>query len=95
MKSKLLYWIPTALLCGLMLLSASMYIMKYDYISSYFPQLGFPAYLVYPLAIVKILAVIALLSNKSKFLSEWAYAGIFFDVVLAASAHLNEGDGQQ
>jgi hypothetical protein len=32
-------------------------------------------------------------SNQSKMLKEWAYAGFFIDTVLAAAAHFNAGDG--
>jgi len=53
----------------------------------FFKHLGYPTYLIYPLATVKILAVVAILSRKSAFLKEWAYAGIFFDVILAFTAH--------
>jgi hypothetical protein len=40
------------------------------------------------------LGVIAILSKQSKTLKEWAYAGFFFDFLLALSAHLNVGDGE-
>lgn len=94
MSKKPLYWIPTVLLCAMMLLSAGMYFINYEEISQLVPKLGFPSYIIYPLAMAKILGVVAILSNKSKLLSEWAYAGFFFDFVLAASAHLNVGDGE-
>ena len=55
-------------------------------------MLHYPSYLVYPLAVAKILGIIAVLSNKSKLLKEWAYAGFFFDAVLAATAHISAGD---
>ena len=42
----------------------------------------------------KILGVIAILSKQSRLLKEWAYAGFFFDFLLAISAHLNAGDGE-
>ena len=45
------------------------------------------------LAFAKILGVIAILTKKSNFLKEWAYAGFFFDFVLALTAHLVAGDG--
>jgi hypothetical protein len=51
--------------------------LNYDKISEYFPKLGFPSWLVAPLAAAKILGIIAVLSNKSKLLTEWAYAGFF------------------
>ena len=64
-------------------------------VKGFFQLLGYPTYLIYPLAIVKILGVVAILSNKSKLLKEWAYAGFFFDVILAASAHFHANDGGQ
>jgi DoxX-like protein len=45
------------------------------------------------LAIAKILGVIIILSKKSKLLKEWAYAGMFFDMVLAFIAHYMADDG--
>jgi len=40
-----------------------------------------------------ILGVIAILTKRSAFLKELAYAGFFYDFILAASAHINAGDG--
>lgn len=59
-----------------------------------FQQLGYPSYIIYPLAIAKILAVVAILTKKSALLKEWAYAGMFFDFVLATSAHIAVQDGE-
>ncbi|WP_281253705.1 DoxX family protein [Labilibaculum filiforme] len=42
----------------------------------------------------KILGLVAIWSNKSKLLKEWAYAGFFFDFVLAFVAHIIVADGQ-
>jgi len=92
--NKLIYWISTGLLCALMLFSAGMYLFANDVAVQAFTSLGFPIYIIYPLAVAKILAVIAILSRKSAFLKEWAYAGIFFDVVLAFTAHIMAQDGQ-
>jgi len=90
---KIIYWISTVLMCLIFLFSASMYFVKTEMIKGYFDMLHYPSYLVYPLAIAKILGIIAVLSNKSKILKEWAYAGFFFDAVLAATAHFSSGDG--
>ena len=92
--NKIIYWIATGLLCLLMLASAGMYIFNHQAVLEIFKTLGFPAYIVYPLAVAKILGVIAILSKQSKWLKEWAYAGFFFDFLLAISAHLNAGDGE-
>ena len=65
-------------------------------VQGFFSHLGFPIWLIYPLAIAKILGIIAVLSRQSKLLTEWAYAGFFFDAVLALSAHqIVDGGGIQ
>lgn len=94
MKSlRVLYWIVTGLFCLLMLASAGMYIFLHPQIEEIFKHLLYPAYIIYPLAMAKILGVAAIITKKSKTLKEWAYAGFFFDILLAFSAHLNVGDG--
>lgn len=92
--NKLIYWIATGLLLFMMLMLASMYMIKYEIASMTFVKLGYPVYIIYPLAIAKILGVLAILSRKSKLLKEWAYAGFFFDLLLALSAHMYVSDGQ-
>ena len=94
MNNLILYRIVTGLLTLLMLFSASMYLMNYEMFVEAFTKLGYPTYLIYPLAIAKILGLIAIWTRQSKTLTEWAYAGFFFDTLLAASAHMNVGDGE-
>ena len=88
---KIVYWIATGLMCLLMLGSAGMYIFNHAEVLKIFTSLGYPTYIVYPLAIAKILGVMAILTKFSKTLKEWAYAGFFFDFLLAASAHYFAG----
>ena len=88
---KIVYWIATVLLSLMMLGSAAMYIFNHAEAVKIFNDLGYPSYLAYPLAIAKILGLIAILTKKSKTLKEWAYAGFFFDFLLAASAHYFSG----
>ena len=92
-RDKIIYWIATGLMSALFLFSASMYIFNNAEIQGAFTALGFPVWVIYPLAAAKILAVVAILSRRSKLLAEWAYAGLFFDSLLAMGAHLNVGDG--
>ncbi|MDC8005170.1 DoxX family protein [Aureisphaera galaxeae] len=89
---KTIYWIATVLLCGVMLYSASMYFTKTEMVKGFYERLGYPTYLVIPLAVAKVLGVIMVLWRKSKWLTEWAYAGFFFDLVLAFFAHYVLGD---
>lgn len=93
-RDKIIYWVSTGLLSALMLMSAMMYIFNNAEVSQTFTNLGYPVYIIYPLAIAKILAIVAILSRKSEVLKEWAYAGLFFDFVLAFAAHYQVGDGE-
>jgi hypothetical protein len=88
---KIIFWIVTGLLSLMMLGSAGMYIFDHASVATVFQSLGYPTYIIYPLAIAKILGVIAIITNYSKWLKEWAYAGFFYDFLLAASAHYFSG----
>ena len=90
---KITYWISTLVICLLMLFSAYNYLFHYERTMGFYENLGFPIWMIYPSATVKILAVIAILSKLSNFLKEWAYAGIFFDVIMAFTAHQMVNDG--
>jgi len=90
---KIIYWIATVIMCLIFLFSAGMYFTKYEMVKGFFEGLGYPTYIIYPLAVAKVLGVIAVLTNKVKALSEWAYAGFFFDAVLATAAHYVAGHG--
>ncbi|MBQ4819889.1 DoxX family protein [Aquimarina sp. MMG016] len=84
---KIVYWITTVALCAIMLYSAQMYFLNTEKIKGFFEFFNYPTYIVIPLAIAKVLGVIAIITNKIKWVKEWAYAGIFFDLVLASLAH--------
>ena len=90
---KIAYWIVTILMCALFLFSAQMYFRNPDMIQGYFEAKGFAPWIVIPLAVAKILGIVAVLTDLSKILREWAYAGFFYDVVLASSMHYITGDG--
>lgn len=93
-KNKIVYLVSTGLLSAMMLFSAFMYFFKYQEVADTFEKLGYPAYLVIPLAIAKLLGVVAIWLRKSKILMEWAYTGFFFNFLLAASAHMKINDGE-
>jgi len=90
---KIIYWVLTILMCGLFLFSAQMYFFKTEMVKGFFETLGFPTWVVIPLAIAKILGIIAILTDLSSVLKEWAYAGFLFDVILATAAHQNAEHG--
>jgi len=90
---KIVYYLATGVLTAIMLYSVQMYLRNPEEIAGYFESVDYPGYLVYPLAIAKILGLIAIWGNFSKSLKEWAYAGFFFDVTLAFTAHMVSKDG--
>ncbi|MCF6297202.1 MAG: DoxX family protein [Flavobacteriaceae bacterium] len=92
--TKIIYWVATGLLSAMMLMSAGMYLFNNAEMSETFTKLGFPTYIIYPLAILKILGIIVILTNKSRTIKEWAYVAFFFNFILALSAHLNANDGE-
>ncbi len=94
-NKKLLYWVSTGLLTAMMLMSVGMYFFKHQDISMAFTSFGYPTYLIYPLGIAKLLGLAAIWYNKSSVLKEWAYAGFFFNFILAFFAHFMIGDGEQ
>lgn len=85
------YWIATGLLAALMLFSAGMYFFNHAAVEQSMTKLGYPAYLIYPHGVAKVLGVMAILTNRSVLLQEWAYAGFFFDFVLAALSSFETG----
>ena len=91
---KIAYYIFTALLTAIILFSAGFYVFSYPQAAENFSRLGFPTYIIYPLATAKILGITAIWSNFSKTLKEWAYAGFLFNFLLALLAHINAGDGE-
>lgn len=94
-KSKIIYYVSTGLLSLMMLFSASMYFFKNAAIREAFNNLGYPNYIIYPLATAKLLGLIAIWFVNHKWIKEWAYAGFFFNFVLAFFAHVMINDGDQ
>ena len=91
---KIVYYGSTGLLSALMLFSASMYFLNYEMVAETFARLGYPSQLIYPLGTAKILGLVAIWTKRSRTLLEWAYAGFFFDLLLALVAHIHIQDNQ-
>ena len=93
-QEKIIYYTSTGLLTSLMIMSVGMYLFNHEMMAETFTKLGYPSYIIYPLAAAKALGLIAIWTNLSNTLKEWAYAGFFFDFILALSAHLHIADGE-
>ncbi|WEJ59605.1 DoxX family protein [Devosia sp. FJ2-5-3] len=91
-KSKVAYWISTVLLCMIYGSGAIMYILQRPLVEEGFGYFGYPAYLVSVLIVAKIAAPLTILTRFSVQLSDLAYAGMLFHLLLAISAHLSVVD---
>lgn len=91
---KLIYWFTTGFICLMFFLGGMMYLFNYEMAYTYFNNFGFPTWIIYPLAILKFLGVIVVITRKSLFLKELAYAGFLYDAILAVAAHIVVEDNQ-
>lgn len=83
------YWISTALLSALYLASATIYVTKRDWVHQVLAELGYKAsYLIPFMIVIKVLGPVAILSRVSMPLSDLAYAGSFFHLLLSGLAHI-------
>ena len=87
------YLVSTVVLTGIMLFSAYNYFFNYETIAGFFEQYHYPTYLIYPLAIAKLLGLVAIWGNFSSTLKNLAYAGFLYNTFLAATAHFMAADG--
>ena len=96
MKSKnlLIFRIVTGLFTFMILSGVAMYIFDHDTAAGLWEALGYPTYPIYPLAVAKVLGLVAIWTNKSPVLKEWAYAGFVFELLLGIGAHLAVQDGE-
>ncbi|GAB3246926.1 DoxX family protein [Larkinella harenae] len=80
-KTKILYWVFTGLFSFVMLGSAIPNILVDQMSVDGFNEMGLPAYLVPFIGWAKLFGVIAILVPGYPRLKEWAYAGLFIDLV--------------
>lgn len=91
---KIAYWISTGLFTAFMVLGTFRYFFAYETVAENMVSLGYPTYLIYPTGIAKILGLTAILTNLSSLLKNLAYAGFFYEMLLAIYSHIMVGDGQ-
>ena len=87
------YWIATGLVALVYLGAAGFYISSHDMVAGMYREvLGYPTYIIWPLAILKIIGAVVILWRPSAMLADWAYAAMFWHLVLAFGAHVGAGD---
>jgi hypothetical protein len=81
-KTNIFYWIFTSLFGAFMLFSAIPDIMVHPIaVQGMHTELGYPIYFIPFIGVAKALGVIAILIPGLPRLKEWAYAGLFFDLI--------------
>jgi len=81
-KTNILFWVFTGLFGAFMVFTAIPNIMvspeSVDLITT---QLGYPKYFIAFIGVAKVLGVIGIIIPGFPRLKEWAYAGLFFDLI--------------
>ncbi len=90
---KALYWSATIIMVTIFLFTAGLNIFSMKQVAVFYSEIGVPVWMVIPVGFLKIAAIAIILSRRFDMLKEWAYAGLFFDAVLALTAHQISGDG--
>lgn len=87
------YWISTGVVALVYLGGAAFYIFMHDMVEGmYEGLLHYPSYIIWPLAILKIVGGVVILWRPNAMITDWAYGAMFWHLLLAASAHISVGD---
>ena len=90
---KVLYHAATLAFTGFYLFSVYGYVTQPQVWGAEYLRLGYPAYLIPIMTVVKALGIIAVWARRPVWLAQLAYAGFFYHLLLAANAHLQLGEG--
>ena len=90
-RTNLVYWIVTGIFSAFMLFSAIPDMLATKEAVEFITNLGYPAYFVPFIGVAKVLGVIGILIPGYPRIKEWAYAGLFFDLVGATYSGLAKG----
>lgn len=91
-KTNILYWTFTGLFALAMLLSGIQNMLLTPESVAILSHLGYPNYIIPFLGVAKVLGATAIMVPGFPRLKEWAYAGLFFDLVGATySAIMTDG----
>ena len=89
---KIVYWVTTGYMLLLMLWAFATYHVINDMVTAGFERAGYPGYIVYPLAYLKLVAVVVIVMNRYNNLKEMVYGAYFINMMLAFIVHV-VGDG--
>lgn len=91
-RDRLLYWVPTAAFSALFIGSVVLTFADLEASRVATEGFGFPAWAVVPQGIAKALGVIAVLVPRWHTITNLAFAGFLYDLLLAWGAHIAQRD---
>ena len=86
------YWAATGVFCLIFTYSGVWTLLDPTGASIATEALDYPGWIVVPQGIAKLLGLVAILSRRSVLLTGLAFAGFFYDVLLALASHLVHAD---
>jgi hypothetical protein len=92
-RTNAIYWILTGLFAGFMLLTAIPDVLMSPDVVAFMMLLGYPQYFIPFIGVAKILGAIVILIPGFPRIKEWAYAGLFFDLIGAVYSVIAAGQG--
>lgn len=93
-RDTIIYRVAT-IIFGLMLLAGGLsYFFNYEHVAGEFGRLGVTTDLIYPLAVAKVLGVIAIWFIPNKVLKTAAYIGFYINLISAVYVHIAAADGE-
>ncbi|MDQ8053845.1 MAG: DoxX family protein [Pedobacter sp.] len=80
-KTKIIYWVSTVMFSLFMAATAVPDVLMSPDAVKFMHQLGYPDYFTSFIGVAKLLGAVALVIPSYYRIKEWAYAGLFFDLV--------------
>lgn len=90
--TKALYWVSTGVVLFLLTWAAISYHVIHETQAEYFTALGYPTYLVYPLAYLKLIAILVIVTHRYNDLRDMVYSAYFINMAMALVGHIIYGD---
>jgi len=93
-KTKITFWTVTGVFSAFMLFSSIPDVLVTPEAREFMGKLGYPGYILPFLGVMKLAGVVAILTPGRRRIKEWAYAGLFFDLLGATYSQLSAGGMQ-
>lgn len=92
-KFKIAFWVVTVLTSAFIAFGSVYDIINNEMVRGAMTALGYPMYLAPFVGVMKLLGVAAILYQKWPKLTEWAYAGLVFELFGGVYSHIAAGQG--